>query len=177
MDPGPSEQEYADRAWTFSCPSCGEEHHMRVRPREPHNAPKTRVLDIPIDLDLGEIIQGQHVVIKGIERETERGSVLHYDFVPGFDVDDRDLDTSWMLGTVKDDIGTVYDHGGEGGCGPDPDWIIRWGDERLGNTVPSDARTLTVETQHAHYLTPVGPWIRAFTVDLGSGKVIHQLAG
>jgi hypothetical protein len=150
---------------------------MRVRPKQQPVVQKTRVIDLPLDLDLGEIILGQHVVIRGIELNTERGSVLHYDFVPGFDHDDRELDTSWTLGDVNDDVGTRYDHDGEGGWGPDPDWIVRWGDERLGNTIPSSAGTLTVEIHHAHYLTPPGDWVRVFTVDLTTGAVRDVTAG
>ena len=177
IEPGPSQQNYVDRKWTFTCPSCGEEHEVRIRPQQPHQLERSRVIDIAIDLDLGEIIQGQHVVIKGIEMTTSRGSVLHYDFIPGFDRDDRELDTSWSLGKVNDDVGTTYGHGGEGGWGPDPDWIVRWGDERLGNTIPSGAGTLTVEVHHAHYWTPPGHWVRSFAVDLTTGLVQDVVAG
>jgi hypothetical protein len=81
-------------------------------------------IDIPMDVDLGQLISGQHVVLKGITLRTPWGSVLRYAFVPGFSQTDRALDTSWGLGKVMDDMGTDYDHQGAGGWGADADGIV-----------------------------------------------------
>jgi hypothetical protein len=69
-------------------------------------------IDIPMDVDLGQLISGQHVVLKGITLKTGWGSVLRNAFVPGLSQADRALDTSWGLGKVMDDLGTEYDHQG-----------------------------------------------------------------
>jgi hypothetical protein len=76
-----------------------------------------RTIDVPIDIDLGELIAGQHIVLRGITLRTPWGSVLRYSFVPGFSDQPRTTDASWRLGKVNDDLGTVYDHQGQGGWG------------------------------------------------------------
>jgi len=136
-----------------------------------------RIIDLQMDLDLGELIVGHHVVIKGIEITKRWGSALHNDFVPGFDPDDLELDKSWGLGQITDDVGTVYEHGGQGGWGPHPDGLVHWGDEHLGNTIPRDATLLTIEVHYADSPPPLGCWIRSFTVDLANGVVMEAVRG
>jgi hypothetical protein len=179
IDPGPSDEQYEARFWTYVCPSCGEQHRQRLRPKPIGERPEPRrTIDIPLDLDLGEIVEGQHVVVKGIELGRPWGSVLHNDFVPGFDTHDRNTNVTWGLGEVSDDVGTTYDHGGQGGWGPNPkDDLVHWGDEHLGNSIPGDATFVTIEVHHAYEWTPPDRWIRKFTVDLGTGAVIDLIEG
>ncbi len=126
-------------------------------------------------MDLGEIIPGQHVVTRGIEIVDRsyggNGSALYYSFVPGFPYNNREVETGWSLGTVEDDLGTVYEHQCQGGWGPDSDGVIRHGDEFLGNVIPRRARTLKVSISPAW--TPPGAWVRAFEVNIGDGKIVE----
>jgi hypothetical protein len=82
-----------------------------------------------------------------------------------------DLDVGWGLGEVSDDVGTVYDHMGAGGWGPDDDGIVRWGDEDLGNQIPATANALSLTVHRANSWFPVHEWIQTFTVNLGSHEV------
>jgi len=108
-------------------------------------------------------------VISGIGLRFPWGSVIHNEFVPGFRQDEEGFDTTWGLGEVSDDLGTAYEHGGQGGWGADTDGIVRRGDELLGNGGPPEASWLRIEVMPSHTWTPPGPWIRSFTVDLAAG--------
>jgi hypothetical protein len=118
------------------------------------------------------MIPGQHVVIQGIELRTTSGSVLHYDFVPGFARDNRELNTSWGIGTVSDDLGTEYDHQGAGGWGSHSDGIVYWGDEDLGNGIPGAASRIEIEFYPANGWTP-GSWTSKLVLELPSGKILN----
>jgi hypothetical protein len=169
---GPTPEDFAAGSWTYDCPSCGEAHEQSYRvPKDYDPNVRTRTNDIPLDMDLGELIAGQHVVLRGIELRTTSGSVLHNDFVPGFPRDRKGLEVSWGLGEVHDDLGTVYDHQGQGGWGAHPDGIVHWGDEDLGNGIPAAASTLTIEVHHANDWNPRQAWIEEVSVDLASGEV------
>ncbi|WP_336214906.1 hypothetical protein [Nonomuraea sp. LPB2021202275-12-8] len=76
----------------------------------------SRRLDIVFDIDLGELLEGHHVVARGLEI-SDAGGVLHYEFVPG--LRQHEMETKgpffwyWTLST-EDDLGTPYrdDNGG-----------------------------------------------------------------
>lgn len=95
IEHGPSLADFAAGQWVYKCPSCGEDHQQRYGRAALDDPYYRRTIDIPFDLDLGELVQGQHIVLRGIQLRTTSGSVLHYSFVPGFRRDDRELDTSW----------------------------------------------------------------------------------
>ncbi|HEV3188382.1 MAG TPA: hypothetical protein VGZ04_10105 [Acidimicrobiales bacterium] len=164
--------DYVSQSWSFECPKCGFEHSGTLMPRVTRERPpRTRVIDLPLNLDLGEIIEGQHVIIKGIESPVTRGAVIHNDFNPGFSVRSADLDTSWGLGEIFDDVGTVYDHMGAGGWGPDEDGVVRWGDENLGSMIPTSATTLSISVYCANSWRPSSAWIRRFELSLATREV------
>ncbi len=129
-------------------------------------------IDIPVESDLGELVPGRHIVLEGITLRTPWGSALRYTFVPGFPKSDRHLNASWGLGDVADDLGTAYDHGGEGGWGPDADGTVRRGDEHLGNGVPSTASWLTIAFIPANGWDVPGRWITKIMVDLTLNKIV-----
>ncbi len=178
IDKGPGPSDFAAGSWAYRCPSCGEEHSQSYRASkalDPNE--RSRRIDVPFEVDLGELIEGQHIVTEGIELRTTSGSVLHYDFVPGFPQRDRKLDTSWGLGQVRDDLGSEYDHGGGGGWGAHPDGIVHWGDEDLGRGIPKTASWIEIEFMPAHYSNVSSPWISKVKVDLRTGSVIEVTPG
>lgn len=171
IEKGPVPSDFAAGSWTYRCPSCGEEHtqsYRATKARDPNE--RSRTIDVAFEVDLGELIEGQHIVTQGIELRTTSGSVLHYDFVPGFVQRDRKLDTSWGLGQVRDDLGSEYDHQGGGGWGAHPDGIVHWGDEDLGRGIPKTASWIEIEFMPAHYWTVPGPWISKMRVDVSSAR-------
>jgi hypothetical protein len=59
---------------------------IRIPPRTATDAyfagkGESRRLDIVFDIDLGELLEGHHVVARGLEMSAA-GGVLHYEFVP-----------------------------------------------------------------------------------------------
>jgi hypothetical protein len=172
IDQGPALADFAAGLWTYQCPSCGAEHQQRYG-RAALSDPDygRRTIDIPLDLDLGELVQGQHIALRGIQLRTTSGSVLHYSFVPGFRRDDNELNTSWDLGTIRDDLGSEYDHSGTGGWGADIDGIVRQGDEDLGRGIPKSARWIEIEFRPAHDRLAAGRRVSKIRVDVASGTV------
>lgn len=175
---GPGLSDVSSGSWTYRCPSCGEEHTQSYGAAKDLGLnQKSRTIDVAFEVDLGELVKAQHIVTQGIELRTTSGSVLHYDFVPGFLQRDRNLDTSWGLGQVRDDLGSEYDHQGCGGWGAHPDGIVHWGDEDLGRGIPKTASWIEIEFMPAHYSKVSGPWISKIRVDLLSGSVIEVTPG
>jgi len=178
LERGPTDADRASGSWSYTCPDCGKSHRTVYGPAHVTElAELFEKIDIPMDVDLGQLISGQHVVLKGITLRTPWGSVLRYAFVPGFSQTDRALDTSWGLGKVMDDMGTDYDHQGAGGWGADADGIVRRGDENLGNGIPPSAAWLRIEFHHAHYWEPPESWSRTLTIDLSSGEITNVTRG
>lgn len=173
LESGPTLADHKAGSWSYLCPVCGESHRTVYGPRDSAEfLERLETIDLPIDINLGELITGQHIVLRGITLRTPWGSVLRYSFVPGFSDRPRTIDASWGLGTVNDDIGTVYDHQGQGGWGPDSDGIVRQGDEDLGNGIPPSASWLTIEFRPVHYSGASGRWISKIMVDLALGSII-----
>lgn len=79
-----------------------------------------RHLDVTFDVDLGELVEGHHVVVRGIERGPGE-AVLHYEFVPAVQEDERQdkgpVLLYWMV-SASDDTGTEYDDHNTGGFDP-----------------------------------------------------------
>ncbi len=176
IENGPDVADFAAGSWSYRCPSCGAEHQQSYRPPSDYDPnQRRRTIDVPFDVDLGELVEGQHIVVRGIELRTISGSVLHYDFVPGFRKSDRRLDTSWGLGEVHDNLGSEYDHSGAGGWGAHPDGVVRWGDEDLGRGIPKEASLVEMEFHPANSWTPTAEWVRRVRVDLRSGSVVERL--
>jgi hypothetical protein len=74
---------------------------------------------------------------------------------------------------VSDEIGTVYEHSGVGGWGPDRDQVVRWGNESLGNTVPSDATRLSISFHCDDRWEPAEPWIERLVLDMNVGGMVE----
>jgi hypothetical protein len=176
IEDGPSVRDFAAGIWKYVCPSCGEEHQQRYGRATLDDPYYRRTIDIPLDLDLGELVRGQHIVLRGIQLRTTSGSVLHYRFVPGFDRDDHELDTSWGLGKVTDDLGSEYDHSGAGGWGADSDGIVRNGDEDLGRGIPNTARWVEIEFRPAHSQQVAGSQVLKIRLDMLSKSIYEVMA-
>jgi len=126
-----------------------------------------RTLDVESDLDLGALIPGHHVVVRGIELAA---SQLHYEFVPGMtDARMREGAGSfwwlWLL-HVADDLGTHYsdDNGGAfdtRGGGP-----ATHGARDLGGKVPRAATRLELIFEPPPGWDPPAGVVRRLTVDL-----------
>jgi hypothetical protein len=152
-------------------------------------------IDIPFDVDLGELINGHHIVARGIERgalarrrwlerdsagelkkmnapviETE--AALHFDVFPGLEEDEElskgfqyDL---WELG-AEDNVGTRYRSGN--GCCENRGPAVSQGYLFLGAQIPESATLLTLRFQPAEGWEPPEPWLRRVLVDLRTGRV------
>lgn len=161
--------DFIEQTWMILCPKCRQNHSSALlEPQRPPTTPKVRQIDFPLNVDLGELIEGQHVILRGIENVEGSDSQIHNDFVPGFTMK---RSPSWGLGAVTDDIGTVYDHSGAGGWGPDLDRVVRWGNESLGNTVPSDATRLSISFHCDNKWEPAEPWVERLVLNLKGGGI------
>jgi hypothetical protein len=130
-------------------------------------------LDIVFDVDLGELIEGHHVVARGI---TLGEAALHYEFVPGF-TDARLHELGgfgwyWML-SATDDVGTEYSDNNGGAFDPESGGAATHGIRDIGGEIPPHARRLTIRFEPAEDWTPAEPWRRQIVVDLQ----LKQLAG
>jgi hypothetical protein len=178
IEHGPDLADFAAGSWSYRCPSCGAEHQQSYRPSPDYDpTQRRRTIDLPFEVDLGELVEGQHIVTRGIELRTTSGSVLHYDFVPGFPESDRLLDTSWGLGEVHDDLESQYEHSGAGGWGAHPDGVVHWGDEDLGRGIPKEASWVEIDFYPAHSWVPSTEWVQRIRVDLRSGSVVDRVPG
>ncbi|MFI7423158.1 hypothetical protein [Nonomuraea sp. NPDC049684] len=138
----------------------------------------SRRLDIVFDIDLGELLEGHHVVARGLEL-SETGGVLHYEFVPGVRDEETDSKGSffwyWML-SAEDDLGTDYSNENNGGFDGKGGRAAH-GSRMLGGVVPGSARRLRIGFQPAWEWTPPGPWCRRLDVELPDGPVTEVWTG
>jgi hypothetical protein len=126
------------------------------------------------DVDLGELMPGHHVILRGIEqgriwalenpnRTTQTVDQLHYEIIPG--LNDTHETPDWSI-KFSDDVGTeyVYDDGGayDTRLGLEATHGIR----DIGD-IPSNARVLTLTVGPSHMWNPPEPWSRTYDVDLG----------
>ncbi|UBU10281.1 hypothetical protein [Nonomuraea gerenzanensis] len=132
----------------------------------------SRRLDLAFDLDLGELVDGHHVVARGLELSAG-GGVLHYEFVPG--VRPHETETKgpffwyWML-SAEDDLGTPYGDGNGGAFDTDGEEAAH-GARDLGGVVPGAARRLRVSFRPPEGWTPAGTWCRQVEITLPDGPV------
>ncbi|MEU5868890.1 hypothetical protein ABZ815_47525 [Nonomuraea sp. NPDC047529] len=138
----------------------------------------SRRLDLAFDLDLGELLEGHHVVARGLEL-SDGGGMLHYEFVPGLREDETDSKGPffwyWMLST-EDDLGTDYS-GDNNGAYDSKGGRAAHGSRHLGGVVPPSARRLRVTFRPAEGWTPPGPWCRELDVTLPDGPVTQTWTG
>lgn len=130
-----------------------------------------RKLDLVCDVDIGEIVPGHHLVVRGLER-APAGSLLHYELVPGVSLDEwyeRGPESfAWML-YARDDAETSYLDNNSGGYGHS-DGAAAHGVRDLGGVVPITARTLELRFE-APASRPSADYPRRLVFDLTSGDV------
>ena len=73
IEDGPSVHDFAAGIWKYVCPSCGEEHQQRYGRATLDDPYYRRTIDIPFDLDLGELVKGQHIVLRGNSAQNHVG--------------------------------------------------------------------------------------------------------
>lgn len=136
-----------------------------------------RTLDLEFDLDLGEMIPGHHVVVRGIELAT---SQLHYEFVPGM-TDERMREGGsnfwwlWFL-HVADDLGTHYSDDNGGAFDTRRGGPATHGARNLGGTILSAATRLELTFKPAPGWDPPSEVVRRATVDLRRGTIVGSTA-
>jgi hypothetical protein len=135
-----------------------------------------RTLDIEFDVDLGELIPGHRVVLRGIELASGPAQ-LHYEFVPGM-TDERIKEGGplfwwfWLV-HVADDVGTTYsdDNGGAFDTSGGP---ATHGVQNLGGEVPPTASRLTLAFEAPEgWNPPIGSTTR-LEIDLRSKTITDR---
>jgi hypothetical protein len=171
IEPGPTWEDRRLGFWRYYCPSCMGFHQEDFMPRARyHDGSKFRELDISFEVDMGELMCGHHIVARGLQLRTPFGSMLHYDCVPAVrGATEPDLDMSWGLGDVFDDVGTLYRRPDHGEWFLNTDADVNWGDWQLGNGIPAGAATLDVNYHQAHRGLPENPSTQILHVDLVTG--------
>lgn len=156
---------------------------IRIPPRAATDAYFARMggsrrLDIVFDIDLGELLEGHHVVTRGLEMSGADG-VLHYEFVPGLREHETELKGPffwyWTL-SAEDDLGTLYRDDNGGAFDPDG-MTAAHGTRYLGGPVPGSARRLRVNFTPAEGWTPTRSWCRRLDVSLPDGRVTETWTG
>src|SRR6266545_3746909 len=123
-----------------------------------------RQLDVTFDFDLGELIDGHHMVLRGIERGPGE-AVLHYEFVPALqehEGQDKGPFFWYWLVSASDDTGG-FDPSGHGPSSH--------GTRDLGGVIPTVATPLVLEFQpHSDY-TPAAAVCTRLMIELATGAV------
>jgi hypothetical protein len=143
-----------------------------------HPPPRKRTIDIAFDIDLGKLVEGHHVIARGIELDLAGSSCLHYDFVPALA---NTMNTSrekkhgswwyWKMYT-SDDVGTVYLDGDTGTFDGTTVGEVSWGSRDLDGVIPESASVLTLRFEPPKGWIPPEPWRRIIRVDLQNRRVI-----
>jgi hypothetical protein len=137
-------------------------------------------LDIVFDADLGELIEGHHVVVRGImfgvpveapaagEAAYTEAS-LFYEFVPGLTEERTSghgfFSCYWML-SAADDAGTEYHYNNLGSFDPRSGGAATRGIRQIGGQPPAQARRLIIRFEPPLGWTPPEPWRHEIVVDL-----------
>jgi hypothetical protein len=104
----------------------------------------------------GELVEGHHVVVRGIERDPAR-VVSHYEFVPAVREQERQdkgpFFWYWMA-FASDDTGTQYNNHNSGGFDPSGDGPSAHGTRDLGGVIPAAATRLVLDFQPPEQSTP-----------------------
>jgi hypothetical protein len=128
------------------------------------------VLDVTLDLDLGELVVGHRVIARGI-LNLPGGAELHYELMPAWA--DAAAPTGWHV-VASDDAGTDYGEVGEGALDPPgEDGTAAHGIKDVGGPIPAEAEVVTLE------ITPDRPltgYVRRLAVDLDTGEVTEERA-
>jgi hypothetical protein len=168
IEEGPTWEDRRVGYWRYDCPACGTQHEEDFSFHSLNRVtPRSRILDVALDVDMGELMHGHHVVAKGLQMRTLRGSVLHYDCMPAIDLAKQpELDMEWGLGEVVDDAETNYRKWGGGSWGPGLDETSNWGEKYLGNGIPRSATTLLIRFHQASRGLPEDSYSQSLLVDL-----------
>jgi hypothetical protein len=134
---------------------------------EPHG----RRLDIAFDVDLGELVEGHRVIARGLELKTASGAVLHYEFVPGVERDERPFGWYWLL-SASDDRGTTYGDENGGAFDHRDGRAAAHGERDLGGVIPKRATRLMLAFEPPSGWTPPEPWTRQIVINLGAREVV-----
>jgi hypothetical protein len=133
-----------------------------------------RALDIEFDIDLGELIPGHHVVLRGLELSSGQ---LHYEFVPG--MTDARLQEGgsafwwfWLVHTA-DDLGTIYNDDNGGAFDTRRGGLATHGVQNLGGEIPAGATQLVLTFEPPNGWQPSVDTIRRVTIDLRSKTILH----
>ena len=122
--------------------------------------------DIPIDVDLGELIEGHHVIARSLTSGHTVGASLSYVIAPALsDEEEGGFAWYWML-YASDDLGTEYRDWNSGAFGPSADGETTEGDRDIGGDIPSDASWLLLRFEPPSEWSPPVPWTREIRVDL-----------
>lgn len=176
IEQGPTWEDRRTGVWRYECPSCGAQHEEDFTLHAVDRVtPKSRTIDVPIEVDLGELIHGHHIVARGLQLRTPRGSLFHYDCVPAIDQSNQSaLAIDWGIDEVIDDVGTQYRHTGGGTLGLSRDGTSNWGEKSLGNGVPATATTLIVSFHQANRGLPEDSYSQSLLFDLRSAEASVQ---
>jgi hypothetical protein len=132
-----------------------------------------RELAHSFDVDLGELMPGHRVVLRGIER----GSVvtlenpprtirsvdeLHYEIIPGLKSKDETPD--WSI-SFSDDVGTKYPYEDAGAFDTRLGLEETHGMRDIGD-IPSNATVLVLTVRPSYLWEPPEPWSRSHEIDL-----------
>jgi hypothetical protein len=151
-----------------------DDQAVRIPPRTATDAYLARTgkeLDIAFDVDLGELIQGHHVVARGImfghsdNEESWTDTELHYEFVPAIGPDAQGFGWYWMV-YASDDAGTEYSDNNGGAFDAEGTGPASHGTRDLGGLIPPGATRLTLRFEPPDDWTPPEPWRRELPIDL-----------
>jgi hypothetical protein len=125
-------------------------------------------LDVVLNADLGELVEGHHLIARGLILESPRtpmSSELHYEFVPGLSAAEQDgFGWYWMV-YASDDVGTRYADSNGGGFDT-RGGIATHGTRDIGAIVPRDATQLRIRFEPPAEWHPPEPWCRQLDIAL-----------
>jgi hypothetical protein len=129
-------------------------------------------LDVHFEVDLGELIEGSHVLLLGIRTMAPGtvGSVVRVKFDPPV-VQSPTLSTGWGIESATDDRQTRYAPG-TGGAEVDAIGRITFGDEDLGVAIPPEAQWIEMTFYPANGFEPAA-WTRRVRVELPTGRILE----
>ncbi len=134
-----------------------------------------RRIDIPFDVDLGELVNGHRVIARGLELRGS-GAVFHYELVPGIEREEQNRKGHffwyWTL-QATDDQGTEYDDSNIGGFDTRGGPSLH-GERDVGGRVPRRATRLRLAFEPPDGWSPPEPWQRVIVVDLVHRQVVKD---
>jgi hypothetical protein len=155
--------------------------NVEVPPRDvtdQYLASMNKHLEIVCDIDLGELVEGHHVVVRGIrfgDPKIETEAELHYEFVPGLLKSERESKGPFFwLWTLQccDDVNTDYNGNNSGVFDPNSGGSASHGSRDLGARIPHEASRLTIEFEPPRGWNPVGSWRNQIVVDIKERRLL-----